>query len=107
MLENMRVDKIHFGLDSRTYKHLVIELTLNGDGYGTIYCSPVFTTKDDSNYYWGYSDAIAKLHELLDFFEVTKIEDIKDKYIRVEFDNNGHINDTIYHIIKNKSFSWK
>ena len=104
---NAKVTNVKLGIEDRG--GLVVTISLEGKGWGCCYCSGSLAYESwGTDKIYGVEETASKIYELLNFFRVSDLNQIKDKYLRVEFTNE--VNGTIVKLIDifddNRTFTW-
>lgn len=92
---NAKVKDVAFRIEDRG--GLMISILLEGGGWGVSYISGTFayedwnseTNKDEIKVSSQAEKLVFKTYELLQFFNVDNLKDIKGKYVRVELTDGG------------------
>lgn len=81
---NGKIADVNLNIDY--YGRLILDLVIEGKGWGVIVSSPSLVYYDNGKRKVKCNDEIViKLYELLKFFKVDKIEQLKGKYITCIF----------------------
>ncbi len=86
---------------------LVLNLEVEGKGWGVVVPSPAFVYHDYSNKTnVCYQEGTVKFFELLKFFDVQRVNELKGKIVTCEFENYNTFRKFIDVIDDEKTFKW-
>lgn len=105
MIENAKIKDVN--LSMADYGCLVLEMQLEGNGWGVIFGGRVLGHGYvGAEEFKGSSRGVEEIMRIMDVVGVSRFNDMKDRYVRVEVGDCGSSISKIGNIIENKWFDY-
>lgn len=108
-LDNALIKNV--SLSSGNYCSLTLDITLDGDGWGCVYggycLGKIYPNSYDKDSYKGSAAGMEVIMRIMDVVDVSRLEDMKGKYVRVATKKWGDSVKIIGNIIKDRWFDYQ